>query len=655
MPSFSGFVELALFQASNPVTTISWTYVVPPSPTSADGQYLIFWGGLQNLTDLSVLQPLLEWTSGSGIWQAYCAWVVNNITQSTSAPVNVSPGDVLQASITFTGMVGTSYGYTASFGAPFFTSLSIVSLLPLDLVAFALEVNGVVNCSDYPANPSTAFTNISIQTGSTFPIPAWALTINQTNCYQQIVINSNSNPNGVLTFYYGAIPTPGDSDYSFVSLVQAQSDLGARLYDPTNQFWSAAELSAYLLEALQEWNALTSWWATDFTFTLSPSSQWYDLTLLPGSPRPLTVTDQTLLSLIEYHLLEPQTPNYPLAWLGSSQFALSDILGAIQRRRDETLSLSGCQLTRSVIPVPFGRVYLTDSTIDVRRVAWFPQTGLGYSTNPLYQADGLEKEYFSPGWTTGAQGPPNLWLESTQPPLSFDVDTTPPVSGNFELLLINAGPALSQAQSTILGIPDDWAWVVKWGALGDLLSREGSAKDPLRATYANKRYREGIVLLSQASALLLLRVNNLPLETDAVRNGDNYNVGWQGLAPGAPQVAYVAGLNLIAFPTVDGSTYSILGTVVQNAPFTDANGNLQVARENYDVILDEAQHLAMFKVGGQEFVSTFPLRQRFLKQASIYNSKLTDLGDMVGTILDTSSQESRVNPVFDQKLLKETQ
>ncbi len=438
--------------------------------------------------------------------------------------------------------------------------------------------------------------------------------------------------------------------YSFVSLTQAEADLADRLYDTGMQFWTAPELGAYLQEALRTWNALTGIQRGDFLFSLIAGQWWYDLTAQANSIRPLTVTDNSIMTQIEYHLLEPLTSNYPLAWTGSKQFNVNDLLSAIQRRRDETLSITSCQISESQIPVPVGRVVLSDSVIDVRRVAWLPDTGLGYTNSPLFPADGLEKEFFEAGWTIDAQGIPNLWLASSEPPLSFDVDRVAPVPGSFDLLTVNTGSALSTAAPTVLGVPDDWAWVVKWGALADLLSRESNAKDALRAQYAEKRYREGLALLAVAPAVLLLRIGNLTFELDAVTNGDQFNFGWQALAAGPPQVGYVAGLNLVAFNLPDSGSYSVTATVVMNAPFVDGNGNLQISRQDYDAIIDYAQHLAAFKLGGSEFVATMPLYQRFLKQAAIYNSKLGQLGVFRLTMYETSQLESERNPILDQKV-----
>jgi hypothetical protein len=84
-------------------------------------------------------------------------------------------------------------------------------------------------------------------------------------------------------------------------------------------------------------------------------------------------------------------------------------------------------------------------------------------------------------------------------------------------------------------------------------------------------------------------------------------------------------------------------SVVQNAlvpaMLTDF---IQVSRSDYDSILDYAQHLAAFKMGGAEFIATLPLYQKFLRQAALYNSKLSAMGSFWKTMYEVSQlQESR--------------
>lgn len=437
--------------------------------------------------------------------------------------------------------------------------------------------------------------------------------------------------------------------YGYVSWVQAQSMLASRLYDPQMVKWTPTELGLYLQEALRTWNALTAYWRADFPFSTVAGQQWYDITQLPGTLRPFTVTDNQLLQMIEYHLQEPTTGNYPLVWDGSNQFGVEDILNALTRRQDETLGLSGCTLTRELINAPIGgRVLLDDSTVDVVRVAWFPVPAQGYPNKPLRQTDVWAKRSFNPGWTTAPEKPPTSWIQSSQPPLSFDVDSVPPVNGQYELLAVNSGGAFGTTVPTTLSVPDDWSWVVKWGALLDLLGEESNAKDSLRAQYVEKRYKDGLALLALAPAMLEVRWNNLPLGVSDVRGADNFNSQWQNYA-GSPRSAYTAGLNLVAlYPTPDTpipGSYGMTLSVVQNAPTLTAN--IQINREDLDTVIDYAQHLAMFKIGGGEFEATIPLFQKFMSRAALVSAKLASMGEFQVLIYAQAQWEATRDPRFD--------
>lgn len=257
--------------------------------------------------------------------------------------------------------------------------------------------------------------------------------------------------------------------YAYSTLAQTIADLSTRLYDQTNLKWSVPELQLYVTEALREWNALTSFWRAEFTFPTIQGNWWYDLTQQTGSLRPYTVTDAVLISQIEYGILEPQT-TFPLAWLGSRQFGITDIQAAISNKRNQLLGATGCTLTRSLVPALAGRTYLTDLTIDIRRVAWLPTSSV-YVPTVLHPADIWDKQSFDPNWTSSAPGMPGTWLQNAEPPLSFDVDRTPPSPGQYEVLSVQAGQALNATSPTLLGVPDDWTWVIRWGALARLLGR----------------------------------------------------------------------------------------------------------------------------------------------------------------------------------------
>lgn len=442
--------------------------------------------------------------------------------------------------------------------------------------------------------------------------------------------------------------------YTSITLLEARNTLASMLYlrSPvaSQQFWVAAELDSILIEALRTWNAITSFWRASMTFATTQNEWWYDIPALPGSLRPYTVTDADLIQEIERALLEPVTPSYPLAWGGSAQFSISDIVGPLQRRRDDVLGETGCRITKALIPAPIAlRADLSDAVVDVRRVAWLPD-GTDYSVTPMRQSDDWAKRAFAPSWTVGPQAPPSTWSQSSQPPLSFDVDAVPPTPGRYEVLTVNSGPSLTDQSASILGIPDDWCWVVKYGALNDILDSESNAKDPLRSAYAQKRYEDGLAIMSTSPAVLAARVGNVPLSVDAVRSGDDFNASWQARAAGPPSSCYSAGLNLIGFgPKPDAGPYSVTLSVVQNFPIpTNQSDYIRVDRADYPSILDYAQHIAMFKAGGAEFAATIEQYRSFIRQASLYNSKLKELGQFSLPTYEISQIEAERNPVYSE-------
>lgn len=436
--------------------------------------------------------------------------------------------------------------------------------------------------------------------------------------------------------------------YSYLTFAQAKTELAQRLYDPSKQFWVDAELGLYLKESLRTWNALTSYWRNDFTFQSQSGVTWYDLTdatNLPNTLRPFTVFDTELYIAMQYHLLEPAVGVNP--WTGSSaQFQAADLVNAVQRQRDEVLGITGCTTIRRTIGAVAGRITLPDTVIDVRRMAYLPAIG---SPSTLWPEDTWGEQSFQQNYAQLPAGTPLTYLMSTQPPIAFDAFPPPAFAGSYELLTTEGDGILSVAAPTIIPIPDDWTHVLKWGALADLLTRESNAKDPLRAKYCEARYKMGLALLSDAPALLALRIANQVLQVDSIRSADTYRVGWQAEAQKKPDMAFHAGLNMLGLAsTPDAGPYSLTATVVQNAPLpaNDA-AQIQAGRDEIDSIIEYAQHLAAFKMGGAEFLSTMPLLEHFHKMASVYNSKLNELGEFTSILHGLSQRQERMAPRTD--------
>src|SRR5512135_719505 len=275
--------------------------------------------------------------------------------------------------------------------------------------------------------------------------------------------------------------------YATTTYAQFRTALAARLSDTGKVFWTDTELKEWTLEALRTWSAYSSYWRERGTFATVAATSFYDIAVQLPTLLAYTVTDTQLTTDINFQLMEDVA--------ASTIFSASDITAAIQRRRDQFLTETGSVLSMSTMAAPatpVGRFTLDEHIIDVRRVAWNkldPNTGLITNTIPLFRVDELQLDFARPSWSVN-QATPEMYSTIVSPPLTVQLAPAPIDTGSMDLLTVNSGAVLTGGVA--LGIPDDFAWVVKWGALADLLGMDGQARDPDRATYCEMRWRQGV-------------------------------------------------------------------------------------------------------------------------------------------------------------------
>jgi len=410
----------------------------------------------------------------------------------------------------------------------------------------------------------------------------------------------------------------------FPKFSDAKNALAARLADQNFVFWTNVEVGIYLIEALRTWNALTEIWTSNFAFNTTPAGIWYDLTQIQGSPRLRTLQDTDLYTVMQYHLLEP--PSGGGTWSGTSQFSLSDLQNALQRRRDEMIQRTACYLAIYSIPSTpnVQRFPYPFSGLEPVRQRFIPDSGAG-AGNPvtLTREDTMTFDGFS---YQHNQTPslPTSFSVITEPPQSFDLDVGPNVAGSHEVIEVRQGFVFSPPSLTPLGIPNDWAWVAKWGALADLLSRDSEATDRPRANYCFQRFEDGIKIMQHANWIEGATIANVPVELVSVREKDAFDSEWSE-NPNAWQACVVGGMDLVAACPVGNQALSV--NLIGNAPVpvfdTD---DFQVLQDTYDAILDYAQVLASFKMGGAEFADTKGLEAKFYSFAVQNNKRLAQLG-----------------------------
>jgi hypothetical protein len=436
--------------------------------------------------------------------------------------------------------------------------------------------------------------------------------------------------------------------YAYLNFSQMQSQLAARLADGGMVFFPQGHLRSVLKEALRTWQSMSTVQRGRFTFNHTAATPFYDLANVTGSLIPRTLTDRDLVNDLQYALMEPVNDfSSSTTWGGTEQFSMDDLVKAIQRRRDQFLLETGCVITASEIAAgsPFdGRVPLNDSIIDVRRAVWKNLDNV-YST--LWRSDERQLNSLLVGWATTG-GTPQVYSTIVVPPITLQLGPIPDANGSIHLLTINAGQALDVATGVGLGIPDDFAWAIKFGALADLLSRDGEARDPARAAHAEQRYAEGVMIAKITGSVLNLEVNGAQTPIVDLQSLDAMNPGWQTIATnsGTPTVGAMAGLNLIGFSPVPSAASSVTIDCIRNAPIpaNDA-AQVQLAREHLDVVLDYAEYLARFKEGGAEWEATMPLAQNMLRLAADNNDRLRAQAQLEDELRSQSQREADRRPM----------
>jgi len=424
--------------------------------------------------------------------------------------------------------------------------------------------------------------------------------------------------------------------YSWLTYVTARQELASRLAiegSLSNTFWTDAELGLYIKKALRMFNALTFTWKKDFVY--NSTSLWNSLGLLAGSPRLRTLTDTDAYKMIEYHLLEPPTGG---TWTGTNQFNLSDISQALQRRRDEMLQMSGCNynlLTGIALTPNTRRTMLPDTVIDVERVRYIPATG---SPNTLYRDDTVALEFYEAPLYEQNSGTPQTFMLSSEPPLSWDVDIPPNQPGTYEAVALQSGAAFAPPATTLLGIPDDFAWVLEWGALADLLGREPEATDRQRAAYCLRRYQDGLILLLKTPWVMLAKVNGQACDMPSIVAMDRYMPEWDSSPSSFGPCVVIGGIDFLAAPVGSG----IGVTVLANAPVPALDGDyVQVSRSNWDIVLDLSQSLACFKMGGLQFQQALALESRAIQACAAENSRLKSTGSFSDILVQRGEAQDR--------------
>lgn len=399
------------------------------------------------------------------------------------------------------------------------------------------------------------------------------------------------------------------------TLQTLQTALAQRLNDD-GTFYPTAELTFALNEGLKFWNLLTGDNRVFYALQLDPDEVWYDLQTIPDSPRLTSVTISDLILSVQILLME----NIHV----TSQFNAGEMFTAVQTKRDEFLLRT--QYTRTVREIAVAPqvaiVPLPSTVIDTPRAYWLPDAEDGIPSQ-LDKSD----EFTTLAYDTYAPltpGDPISYIAGMGSPYTVQLVPPPENAGTVEFITVETNNDFT------LNIPNDLSSAILWGAVSYLLSMSMEAEDKQRAEYAGKRFDQYVEMASQIPTVLSVRIAGVPMFTDAVETLDSFAGDWRTSAT-VPSVVGTAGGNLLAIPSDTAQTITV--QMVGNATLLSAPTDvLALGAEVVDAILDYAQHLLSFKMGGADFTNTLSLMRPIVTLAAKRNQIVAGLSVYSETI-----------------------
>jgi hypothetical protein len=190
------------------IQSFSATWIVPPAPSSSDGQLIYLFNGLQNQgTVFGILQPVLQWgtsAAGGGEFWSISSWYALSNQQAFHTPaVTVEPGRILTGVVTQTGQYPGLFNYRCEFQGIAGTSLEVEQIDELRIAYVALEAYQIAKCHNYPHTEKTTFSQMNLQLSAAPAVANWSKDDLITDCGQHVGFINNSLVDGVVEIFYG--------------------------------------------------------------------------------------------------------------------------------------------------------------------------------------------------------------------------------------------------------------------------------------------------------------------------------------------------------------------------------------------------------------------------------------------------------------------
>ena len=176
-----GWISWADWQtvSATPVASFSAAWTVPPPPTTAGGQLIYLFNGLQDAAGQHILQPVLQWgtspAAGSGDhWGLASFWVGSENDPMFCSPwVAVQPGTAVTGRMNVVAQANGLFSCTCAFDGFPATELTAENLPELVDCVLTLEAYGIAADAPYPSVAYTDFVQVAVTTRDATPAVQW--------------------------------------------------------------------------------------------------------------------------------------------------------------------------------------------------------------------------------------------------------------------------------------------------------------------------------------------------------------------------------------------------------------------------------------------------------------------------------------------------
>lgn len=202
----------------------------------------------------------------------------------------------------------------------------------------------------------------------------------------------------------------------------------------------------------------------------------------------MSITDQEVLNDIQGRLIEKQ--NSGASW-SSGLWGFDEVIAYANSRQQQFVKESAILLKRATI-VTVSQITRHDLPADwiaTQRLVWRRDAG---TYTEIARSDTWEATNSILDWTFN-QVPDHPLLYTDGEAQTLKILTMPAVdaTGQLQILYTYLSTTLT-GLGVAFTVPDEFVPAIEWGIMADMLSKVGRTWDPIRASYCESRYREGV-------------------------------------------------------------------------------------------------------------------------------------------------------------------